>query len=53
MSSTRRQWSRKLETRIPPFRASFPDVHMEIIDLIAEDHRGVGRFTCSATHLGE
>jgi predicted ester cyclase len=37
---------------IRPFRASFPDVHMEIIELIAEDDTVVGRFTCSATHLG-
>jgi ketosteroid isomerase-like protein len=37
---------------IGPFRASFPDVHMEIIELIAEDDTVVGRFTCSATHLG-
>jgi predicted ester cyclase len=38
---------------IAPFRASFPDVHMEVIDLIAEDDKVVGRFTCSGTHLGE
>ncbi len=38
---------------IAPFRASFPDVHMEIIDLIAEDDEVVGRFTCSGTHLGD
>jgi predicted ester cyclase len=38
---------------IEPFRASFPDVHMEVIDLIAEGDKVVGRFTCSATHLGE
>ena len=38
---------------IAPFRASFPDVHMEIIDLIAEGDSVVGRFTCSGTHLGE
>jgi predicted ester cyclase len=38
---------------IAPFRASFPDVRMEVIDLIAEDDQVVGRFTCSATHLGE
>jgi ketosteroid isomerase-like protein len=38
---------------IAPFRASFPDVHMEIVDLIAEDDKVVGRFTCSATHVGE
>jgi predicted ester cyclase len=38
---------------IEPFRASFPDVHMEIVELIAEGDTVVGRFTCSATHLGE
>jgi predicted ester cyclase len=38
---------------ISPFRQSFPDMHMEVVDLIAEDDKVVGRFTCSATHLGE
>jgi predicted ester cyclase len=38
---------------ITPFRTSFPDVHMEVIDLIAEGDTVVGRFPCSATHLGE
>jgi predicted ester cyclase len=38
---------------ITPFRASFPDVHMELVELIAEGDKVVGRFTCSATHLGE
>ena len=38
---------------IAPFRASFPDVHMEVVDLIAEGDKVVGRFSCSATHLGE
>jgi len=38
---------------IAPFRASFPDVHMEIVELIAEGDTVVGRFTCSATHLGD
>ena len=37
---------------IAPFRASFPDVKMEIVELIAEGDKVVGRFTCSATHLG-
>ncbi len=37
---------------ITPFRASFPDMHMDVVDLIAEDDKVVGRFTCSATHLG-
>jgi predicted ester cyclase len=38
---------------IAPFRASFPDLHMEIVDLVAEGDTVVGRFTCSATHLGD
>jgi ketosteroid isomerase-like protein len=38
---------------IAPFRASFPDVHMQVVDLIAEGDKVVGRFRCSATHLGE
>ena len=38
---------------IAPFQASFPDMHMEVVDLIAEDDTVVGRFTCSGTHLGE
>ena len=37
---------------IAPFRASFPDVHMEVAELIAEEDKVVGRFTCSGTHLG-
>jgi predicted ester cyclase len=37
---------------IEPFRQSFPDVQMEIVELIAEDEKVVGRFRCSATHLG-
>ena len=38
---------------IAPFQSSFPDMHMEIVDLIAAEDRVVGRFTCSGTHLGE
>lgn len=37
---------------IAPFRVSFPDVHMEVVDLIAEGDKVVGRFRCSGTHLG-
>jgi predicted ester cyclase len=37
---------------IAPFRESFPDVHMEIVELIAEGETVVGRFRCSATNLG-
>ena len=38
---------------IAPFQVSFPDMRMEVIDLIAEGDRVAGRFTCSATHLGD
>lgn len=38
---------------IEPFQMSFPDMRMRVIELIAEDDKVVGRFTCSATHLGE
>jgi predicted ester cyclase len=37
---------------ITPFRESFPDVEMQIVDLIAEGEHVVGRFRCSGTHLG-
>jgi hypothetical protein len=37
---------------IAPFHAAFPDVHMEVVDLIAEDDKVVGRFRCSGTHQG-
>jgi predicted ester cyclase len=38
---------------IAPFRAAFPDVHMEIIELIAEGDKVVARFRCSGTQKGE
>lgn len=34
------------------FRRSFPDIQMELVELVAEGDVVVGRFTCSATHLG-
>jgi predicted ester cyclase len=37
---------------ITPFRRAFPDVHMEIVELIAEGQKVVGRFRCSGTYLG-
>ena len=43
----------KARAWIAPFRASFPDVHMKVLDLIAEGDTVVGRFTCSATHQGD
>jgi predicted ester cyclase len=35
------------------FRRSFPDMRMEVVELVCEDDKVVGRFACSATHLGE
>jgi hypothetical protein len=37
---------------IEPFRVSFPDAEMEIVQLVAEGDTVVGRFRCSGTHLG-
>jgi predicted ester cyclase len=38
---------------IEPFRRSFPDFRMEIVQLVAEGDTVVARFRCSGTHLGE
>jgi predicted ester cyclase len=35
------------------FRRSFPDIQMELVQLMGEGDTVVGRFKCSATHLGE
>ena len=35
------------------FRRSFPDVRMDIVELVAEAETVVARFACSTTHLGE
>jgi predicted ester cyclase len=34
------------------FRGSFPDMQMELLDLVAEGDTVVARFACPATHLG-
>jgi len=46
MARAARRW-------IEPFLASFSDVDMEIVELIGEGERVVGRFRCSGTHTGE
>jgi predicted ester cyclase len=38
---------------VGPFRDSFPDFQMELLDVIAEDDKVVGYFKCSGTHEGE
>ena len=37
---------------IEPFRESFPDVHMEVVQLVAEGDTVAARFRCAGTHLG-
>ena len=44
--------TREARDWMAPFRESFPDVHMEVIQLIAEGNTVAARFVCSGTHLG-
>jgi predicted ester cyclase len=44
--------ARRTRAWVAPFRESFPDLRMETVELVAEGDVVVGRFTCSATHLG-
>jgi steroid delta-isomerase-like uncharacterized protein len=45
MARAARRW-------IEPFLVAFPDARMEIVELVAEDDKVVGRFRCSGTHRG-
>jgi predicted ester cyclase len=38
---------------IGPFRESFPDFRMKVVDVIAAEDRVAGYFKCSGTHEGE
>ena len=46
IASAARRW-------VAPFSDSFPDFHMEVVDVIVEDDKVVGYFKCSGTHQGE
>jgi len=35
-----------------PFRESFPDVQMRLLQLVSEEDTAAARFRCSGTHLG-
>lgn len=37
---------------VQPFLASFSDVEMRVVELVAEGQTVVGRFACSGTHTG-
>ena len=45
--------ARRWRAWVVPFLASFPDMRMEIGQLVEEGDTVVGRFTCSATHTGQ
>ncbi len=45
LAASARQW-------VAPFRASFPDVRMQVVALVAEGDQVAGRFRCSGTHTG-
>jgi predicted ester cyclase len=45
-AATARRW-------IGPFRESFPDFRMEIVDLVADGEKVAAHLRCSGTHRGE
>ena len=45
LAASARQW-------VAPFRASFSDVRMQVVVLVAEGDEVAGRFRCSGTHTG-
>jgi predicted ester cyclase len=47
------EFARLARRWISPFRSSFPDFRMEIVELVAEEDMVVGHFKCSGTHRGE
>jgi predicted ester cyclase len=48
-----RSMARRWRGWVTPFQTSFPDMRMDIVQLVAEGETVVGRFRCSATHTGE
>jgi predicted ester cyclase len=44
---------RRTRAWVPSFRAAFPYVQMQEVELIAEGSTVVGRYLCSGTHRGE
>jgi predicted ester cyclase len=45
--------AREARRWVGPFRDSFPDFHMEVVEVIAEGDKVMGYFKCSGTHEGE
>ena len=51
--SSPRESSQRPRRWIGPFRESFPDFEMRIVDLVAEGDKVVAHFRCSGAHRGE
>jgi predicted ester cyclase len=47
------EWAEQAKQGYTAFRSAFPDFREEIVDLVAEEDKIVGRFKCSGTHRGE
>jgi predicted ester cyclase len=47
------QFAEGMRRWIEPFRKSFPDFRMDVVDVIAEPDKVVGHFKCSGTNEGE
>ena len=44
--------ARQARAWMAPFRESFPDVRMEVVQMVADGDTVAARFICSGTHLG-
>ena len=47
------QIAREVARWVGPFTQSFPDFHMELVDVIAEEEKVVGYFKCFGTQRGD
>ena len=45
--------AQRAKQRFIAFRSAFPDWREEIVDMVAEGDKVVGRFKCTGTHRGE
>jgi predicted ester cyclase len=45
--------AQRVKQRFIAFRSTFPNWHEEIVEMVAEGDKVVGRFKCTGTHQGE
>ena len=48
-----RRLANRARAWITPFRASFSELDMEVVELVAENNTVAARFLCSGTHTGD